>query len=78
MSQDCDTRLTSLGPIMEFEIHLRCSGDGWRIWARHRHFGGHLTDCPAAVYERLSLPELIDVVCVELDTAGGATGDWGR
>lgn len=61
--EPCDPHtIISLGEVVEYRIDAFSARSGWSVLVRHRHFGGYLTDCHPASFERLTFAEMEDVV----------------
>jgi hypothetical protein len=64
----CDLRLTSYEPIVEALVRFEHHCGGWKVWLRHRHWGGSFSDCGVFELAGLTLEELEDVLLAELSS----------
>lgn len=49
-------------PVSEATCVATLRSHGWDLFLRHRHFSGSWADCSPAVFERLTIGELQDVL----------------
>lgn len=62
--------LLSFDTITRSEMRLARWPEGWTLSVRHAHLGGTLYDCPPFECDRLTTPEMIDVINAELGELG--------
>lgn len=60
--EQCAYRLSSFEPIVEALLRVEYNASGWKLWIRHRHYGGLFGDCEPEEVDRLTVEELIDVL----------------